>query len=121
VPRLACGSWIPRPRKLRKLSNRMICGTVSVAYTTTGPITFGTTCRNRIRTGLAPAAAAASTNSRSRIAIACPRTILAIVSQPIAPIAANSRYSLRPNTTVSRITKKINGRPLRISITRIIR
>jgi hypothetical protein len=31
VPRLASGSWMPSPRKLRKLSNRMIWGTVRVA------------------------------------------------------------------------------------------
>ena len=37
LPRLARGSCTPRPRKLRKLSNRIICGTVSVAYTSTGP------------------------------------------------------------------------------------
>src|SRR5450631_867854 len=63
VPRLARGSWIPSPRKLRKLSNNMICGTVSVAYTITGPKTFGITCLMMMRAVLAPEAIAASMNS----------------------------------------------------------
>src|SRR5262249_38837944 len=43
VPRLALGSWMPSPRKLKKLSNSMICGTLKVANTTTTPQTLGRT------------------------------------------------------------------------------
>ena len=98
----------------------MICGTVSVAYTITGPMTFGTMCRKMMRAGPAPAAIAASMNSRPRRTIAWPRTMRAMLSQLTAPIAKNRRKMFRPNTTVRKITKKISGSPLNISMTRII-
>ena len=49
APGWSSGSCTPRPRKLRKLSNRITCGTVSVAYTITGPSTFGTMWRAMMR------------------------------------------------------------------------
>ncbi len=99
----------------------MICGTVSVAYTITGPTTLGITCLTMMRPVPAPEATAASMNSRLRMLKVWPRTMRAMVSQPTAPIDKNNRYSLRPNITVKNMTKKISGKPLRISMMRIIR
>ena len=45
TPQLVSGSWIPKPKKLMKLSARITPGIVNVAYTRAGPNTFGTMCR----------------------------------------------------------------------------
>ena len=70
--------------------------------------------------GPAPEAIAASMNSRCRMLKVWPRTMRAMVSQPTAPIDRNSSYWLRPKMTVRKMTKKINGSPLKISMKRII-
>ena len=49
APQLVAGSCTPRPRKLRKDSTRITCGTVSAAYTTTTPSRLGTMWRDRMR------------------------------------------------------------------------
>ena len=41
TPQLVIGSCTPRPRKDRKLSSRITCGTSSVMKTTTGPRCWG--------------------------------------------------------------------------------
>ena len=50
-----------------------------------------------------------------------PRTMRAMVSHPTAPIAMNRRIRLRPKMTVRKMTKKISGKPLKISMMRIMR
>jgi len=40
TPQLVSGSWIPKPKKLMKLSARITPGIVNVAYTRAGPNTL---------------------------------------------------------------------------------
>jgi hypothetical protein len=54
LPQLAVGGWIPRPRKLNTLSNRMIFPTVNVVATIIGEVTFGNICLDIMRDGLKP-------------------------------------------------------------------
>ncbi len=121
LPRLASGSCTPNPRKLRKLSNRINCGMVSVAYTATGPIRLGTTCRTRMPKVPTPLARAASMNSRRFSASVWPRTIRAVVSQPTAPMARNRPARLpRPKKAEKMMTTKRYGNEYSTSTNRII-
>src|SRR6184192_1382395 len=64
APQEGVGGWTPRPRKLKKASNRMACGIPKVAWTMMGPSALGRMWRERILLGRVPLARAASTNSR---------------------------------------------------------
>ena len=57
-----------------------------------------------------PQARAASTNSVFFRLSVWPRTMRAMSSQLTAPIATKIRTMWRPNTTISRITKNMNGK-----------
>ena len=72
----------------------------------------------RLRT---PAARAASMNSLPFTASVWPRTMRAMVSHSTAPIAMKIRKMWRPNTTINRITKNMNGNEYMTSTKRIIR
>ncbi len=56
-----------------------------------------------------PLATAASTNSRCFRARVWPRTMRAMSSQLMAPMATNSSRMSRPKKTISRMTKNMKG------------
>src|SRR3989442_5683374 len=61
APQEGVGGWTPRPRKLKKASNRMACGIPKVAWTMMGPSALGRMWRAGTVVGpgpLPPAAAA---------------------------------------------------------------
>src|SRR3989454_8734544 len=66
APQDVVGGWTPRPRKLKKASKRMACGTPKVAWTMIGPNALGRMWRDRVLFGRGPEARAAPTNSRAR-------------------------------------------------------
>ena len=66
---------MPKPRKLRVDSVRMLLGTSRAAMVSRGVIRFGTMCRQTIRRSLAPMARAASMNDCSRKDRTTPRVI----------------------------------------------
>ncbi len=75
----------------------------------TGPSTLGTTWRTMITGVRTPQARAASMNSWRFTESVWPRTMRAMVSHCTAPSAMKIMKMLRPNTTISRMTKNMNG------------
>ncbi len=73
VPQEGLGGRTPAPRKESAASSRMALAIRSVKKTRIVDARFGTTSPNMIRSGPAPWARAASTNSFSRSESTCPR------------------------------------------------
>lgn len=119
-PQLVIGSCTPKPKKLRKDSYIIMPGTSSEAYTITTPSTLGMMWRMTILRRERPLTRAASTNSLCFRLKVWPRTIRATSSHDTKPTAAKIRMRLRPKKVVSRMTKNMNGKELRISRKRII-
>ena len=99
----------------------MICGTVSVAYTITGPDDVGhdvsdDDARGARARGDRRLDELLSTNAQGLAAHDARH------GQPAdrADRDETAEYSLRPKITVRKMTKKISGRPLKISMMRII-
>ncbi len=108
-PSEVSGSCTPRPRKESRLSSRIAFGTSSVTKTTTGPRVLGMMCRVRMPALVAPSASAACTNScRFRLRV-WPRTIRAMSSHSVEPMAMKMMTRLRPKNTTIRMTKKMKG------------
>ena len=74
LPQLGVGGTMPRPRKLRADSSRMIAPISIAARMKMRGRTFGRMCRNMIRRSRAPIVRADVTNSRSRRLSVWPRT-----------------------------------------------
>ena len=69
-----------------------------------GPIAFGIKCLLMILDVLAPNVREANTYSWSFNERTCPRTIRAILTQPVIDIARIIVPTLEPRTTISKIT-----------------
>src|SRR5690606_7989686 len=65
-PQEGVGGWTPSPRKDSPASSRITSPTASVVAAASGPSTFGSRCRPRMRRWLAPRASAPRTNSSVR-------------------------------------------------------
>src|SRR2546423_2577859 len=111
APHDGVGGWTPRPRKLRNASNRIACGMPNVAWTMIGPRAFGRMCRERILLGRVPLDRAASTNSRSRSDIACPRTSRAMSIQRVTAMAKMILSSPRPKSSTRISATSRSGMP----------
>jgi hypothetical protein len=82
TPQLIAGGRMPRPRKLRKVSLRIISGIASVVAAMMWLVNDGTMCEKITRARLAPTRRAASTKSSSRSDRKRPRTSRARRVQP---------------------------------------
>src|SRR2546426_994614 len=76
--------------------------------------TFGKMCRAMTRTGDAPIARAASTNSRSRSAKVCPRERLQIPSHPSRPMNTARLTGSSRNSSPTMMSRKSVGMLLRV-------
>ena len=91
LPQDGIGGWMPRPRKDRIDSNRMMPPTDSVVATMIGETTLGRMWTNITRLFDAPSAWAARTNSRAFIDRVEPRTSRATPVQPTIEMIATMR------------------------------
>src|SRR6185295_11684158 len=86
VPSDGCVAGTPTPRNDSVASVMMAVPMLMVASTSTGPITFGSTCDSMMASGRRPMTRAACTYSFSRSTMVEPRTVRAYCTQPETPI-----------------------------------
>ena len=118
-PRSAFGGWAPSPRNESPESSRIAFARSSVARTSTGPATFGSTSRNSARRAGAPSNRADCTNSESPTDSTSPRTTRAYDGQATTTIASAAFRSPRPSTAATTIARMIGGKAKTRSTARI--
>src|SRR5699024_10687807 len=104
VPQLAWGCGTPNPKKLRKASVKIAFGIVKVNVTIIGPSIFGIKCFHMIRVVLLPSDLAAITYSSVFKRYTSPRTIRAILIQPVIVMAIIMDQSPLGMITVNKTT-----------------
>src|SRR5262245_20199685 len=119
LPQLGLGGGSPRPRKLRPASARMTPAIPTVAWTMTGPAMLGRRWRTRMRSELAPAARAESTNSSSRERRIWARDSLAYPTHPMRHSASTRFPSPGPRTATREMARRMFGKASRMSMPRI--
>src|SRR5438093_184895 len=109
----------PRPRNDSADSITITRAMSSVATTSHGVKTFGSTWRSRMRPSRLPSACAACTNSRSRSESAAPRTMRAYTTQLETPITQMIVVRLGPSTPMTAMASRMNGNASWMSASRI--
>src|SRR5207253_3098539 len=107
-PHSACGGCAPRPRNDRPESNRIAFARSSVASTSTGPATFGSTSRKSARRAEEPSNRADWTYSESPTESTSPRTTRAYDGHATTTIASAAVWRPRPSTAATAIAR-VNG------------
>ena len=119
LPQLGRGGWMPRPRNDSVDSSRIRAPSWAVATTTSGASTFGSTSRKASRSGPAPSARAASTDSCSRTSSTEPRTVRACTAQLRSARTPSRVATLAPSTAMNPIASSSEGNASWMSAARI--
>ncbi len=110
---------MPRPRKSRAASMRMICPTPRLAATISTGSTFGSRCRSIRRVSRAPIDLVARMKSRCLTDSTSPRTSRATLPQPTEATIAASVNALGRKRIDIRMKRKIAGIDSTMSTNRI--
>ena len=119
LPQLGVGGWMPRPRKSRAASIRMIWPTPRLAATISTGSTFGSRWRTINRASRAPIDLVARMKSRCLTDSTSPRTRRATLPHPTEATIAASVNAFGRNRMDIKMKRKIAGIASTVSTSRI--